>query len=248
MDATGERFMEETRYESMGPTDQERGLPQPALDAPAPFAEVQRLDLPDPREIQFPEMGLVSLFETRRSLRTYGDGGLSLEELSFLLWATQGVKRIVPGKATFRTVPSAGARHPFETALLVHRVDGLTTGLYWFRALEARLSQLDAPLDIGLRLSAACLDQPFIAQSAAVFIWVADAYRTTWRYGARGYRYLHLDAGHVCENLYLAAESIGAGACAIGAFSDDLVNAALGLDGTGRFVVYLAAVGKRPAG
>jgi len=239
--------MENTRYEAMGKTDQELGRPQPPLEAAPPFAEEERVELPDPHGTALGAASLRSLLEARRSLRNYSSEPLDLEGLSFLLWATQGVKRVLPGKATFRTVPSAGARHPFETALSVHRVTGLAKGLYWFSAAEHRLSRLDAPEDIGERLSEACLGQPFVAQSAVTFIWIADAYRTTWRYGERGYRYLHLDAGHVCGNLYLAAESIGAGACAIGAFSDDLANAALALDGTDRFVIYLASVGKRPA-
>jgi SagB-type dehydrogenase family enzyme len=67
----------------------------------------------------------------------------------------------------------------------------------------------------------------------------------TYRYGERGYRYLHLDAGHVCQNLYLAAEAIGCGACAIAAFEDDEVNRVLGLDGESRFAIYLGAVGKK---
>ena len=67
----------------------------------------------------------------------------------------------------------------------------------------------------------------------------------SWRYGQRGYRYLHLDAGHACQNLYLAAEAIGCGACAIAAFSDEAVDELLGLDGQSRFTIYLAAVGRR---
>lgn len=246
-ETTGKRFMEETRYEAMGNTDQEEGRPQPVLESAPPLAQLAQVDLPDPQGVALARSELRSLLEARRSLRSYSGAPLHLDELSYLLWATQGVTRVIPGKATFRTVPSAGARHPFETALLLSHVDGLSPGLYWFRATAHRLSRLDAPADIGERISKACLDQPLVKQSAATFIWIADAYRTTWRYGDRGYRYLHLDAGHVCENLYLAAESIGAGACAIGAFSDDLANGALGLDGTDRFVIYLASVGKRPA-
>ncbi|MFH1570318.1 MAG: SagB/ThcOx family dehydrogenase, partial [Gemmatimonadota bacterium] len=82
--------------------------------------------------------------------------------------------------------------------------------------------------------------------SAVTFFWVAVPRRTTWRYVERGYRYLHLDAGHVCQNLYLAAESIGAGTCAIAAFDDDALIDILGLDPQEAFVIYLATVGKRP--
>ena len=99
--------------------------------------------------------------------------------------------------------------------------------------------------EIGHAVTRACFDQGFIRSSAVTLIWVAVAYRMTWRYGQRGYRYLHLDAGHVCQNAYLAAEALGCGACGVAAFSDDDLNRALGLDGEEQFAVYRAAVGKR---
>lgn len=246
-ESIGGRFMGETRYEAMEKTDQEQGRPQPPLAWDPPFSQTEEIALPDPQRLELGTAGFRALVASRQSLRSYSSAALSLEELSFLLWSTQGVKRVVPGKATFRTVPSAGARHPFETALLVHRVTDLAEGLYWYVATAHRIARLDAPPDIDRRISEACLGQPLVAASAATFIWIADAYRTTWRYGERGYRYLHLDAGHICQNLYLAAESIGAGACAIGAFSDEQANETLRLDGVERFVIYLAAVGKRVA-
>jgi len=107
------------------------------------------------------------------------------------------------------------------------------------------LIKLASKPDTVKRMVGACLGQESVAASAVTFVWTAVPYRTTWRYGERGYRYMHLDAGHVCQNLYLAAEAIEAGACAIGAFSDDAMNELLGLDGVKQFVIYLAAVGKR---
>jgi SagB-type dehydrogenase family enzyme len=80
--------------------------------------------------------------------------------------------------------------------------------------------------------------------SAVIFIWVAIGYRMTYRYGNRGYRYMHLDAGHVCQNLYLAALAVDCGVCAVGGFYDDKVNELLNLDGVENFVIYMATVGK----
>jgi len=134
-----------------------------------------------------------------------------LEKLSYLLWCTQGIKEIMPGKATFRTAPSAGACHLFETTLLVNQVEGLQPELYWFLAGKHQLVKLKVEPGIADQITQACFNQEFVAKSAVTFIWIADKYRTTWRYGQRGYRYMHLDAGHVCQNLYLAAESIVAG-------------------------------------
>jgi SagB-type dehydrogenase family enzyme len=145
-----------------------------------------------------------------------------------------------------RTVPSAGARHAFETLVLVHRVDDLAAGLYQYHPLEHALIPIGTSADLDAGVLAACHGQEFVTQSAATFLWVAVPYRMTWRYGARGYRYLYLDAGHIGQNLYLAAEAIGAGACAVAAFDDEALDAQLDLPGEQAFALYLAAVGKRP--
>ncbi len=134
---------------------------------------------------------------------------------------------------------------PWQTYLLVNRVEGLGPGLYRYLAIEHKLLQLSLDPGLADRIVKAALDQEFLAASAVTFIWVAVPYRMAWRYQERGYRYLLLDAGHACQNLYLAAETIGCGACAVGAFDDALMDQALGLDGESRFVIYAAPVGKR---
>jgi len=238
----GELFLRETEHDRLEPSDQQLGRPQPPLQRV--LASGPRVRLPKVEASTATDVPLGAAIERRRSLRDYRPGLLELEELAFLLWCTQGVKRFEPGRWTFRTVPSAGARHPFETVLLVHRVEGLSPGLYQYLALEHEIASFESPTDVTPRLVEACLGQRFVETCAVAFLWVADRYRTAWRYGERSLRYLFLDAGHVCQNLYLAAESIGAGACAIGAFDDRRVNDLLGLDGTDQFVIYLAAVGK----
>ncbi len=245
MDGIGREFLEKTEYRHLSPSEQERGLPQPPLQAT--LGEGGAVELPDPNGSGDGGMNLKDAIEVRRSLREYSEDPFSLIELSYLLWSTQGVQRAIPDRATFRTVPSAGARHAFETVVLANRVDGLEPAAYQYAALEHRLIRLDDSPDLAPRLVEACLGQEMIAKSAATFVWVAERHRMAWRYGERGFRYLFLDAGHVCQNLYLAAESIGSGACAIGAFDDRTVNELLRLDGIERFVVYLASVGKRAA-
>jgi SagB-type dehydrogenase family enzyme len=163
-----------------------------------------------------------------------------------LLWCIQGVKHVEGGYATRRTVPSAGARHALETYLLVNRVTGLKPGLYRFLALEHKLLVHDLGPGVDERVMQGCLGQRMVLASAVTYLWVAVPYRMTWRYGQRGYRYLHLDAGHVCQNLYLAAQSVGCGACAIAAFSDQDLSRALGIDGESQFVIYIATLGKLP--
>jgi SagB-type dehydrogenase family enzyme len=246
MKGIGTEFMERTRYEALALSDQARGVPQPPLELALPPDALALVDLPAPSGLDLGGVALRDAIGARRSLREYSEEPLSLAELSFLLWATQGVRETVPGRFTLRTVPSAGARHPFETLFLANRIEGLPRGLYRFLATAHRLARLPAPGDVADRVATAALGQEMVKRSAATFIWIAVPERTTWRYGERGYRYLHLDAGHVAQNLYLAAESVGAGGCAIAAFSDDEMNALLRLDGEQQFVIYLASVGKRP--
>jgi len=240
----GRDFMRNTCYDRMEASQQERGLPQPPLELPVPEG-VELLALPAPQDVHIPALDLREAIERRKTWRKYREESLSLEELSFLLWCTQGIKSVTNRPVTFRTVPSAGARHAFETYLLVNRVVGVEPGLYRYVASAHALQPLDQDPGLPEQLVEACLKQSKIVYSAVNFIWVAVRERMTWRYGERGYRYLHLDAGHVCQNLYLAAEPVDCGICGIAAFDDARLNAALNLDGEELFVVYLASLGKK---
>jgi len=242
--AIGSDFMAKTRHRHLVPSAQQRGLPAPPLELPPDPAQAVT-HLPRPAEVRTPPVVLGELIERRRSVREYAREPIALGELSYLLWCTQGVKEAIPGHVTMRTVPSAGARHAFETYVLANRVEGLPPGLYRFLAIDHKLAQVSTDAGLAATLTEACLGQAFVAAGAATFFWAAVPYRMTWRYGQRGYRYLHLDAGHVCQNLYLAAESIGCGCCAIAAFDDDALNAALGLDGEEQFAIYVATVGRK---
>jgi SagB-type dehydrogenase family enzyme len=144
-----------------------------------------------------------------------------------------------------RNVPSAGGRHAFETYLLINRVKGVQPGLYRYLAFSHSLSPINTICGIVDRIMAACLGQAFVRSSAVTFIWSAVIYRMAWRYSERAYRLVHLDAGHVCQNLYLAGEQIGCGTCAIGAFDDQQMADVIGIDGVEEFVVYCATVGKK---
>ena len=240
----GRDFMERTRYKYLGSSDQQKGLTQPPLEVPK-IDNGNTVDLPDPKKFKPNKILIDEAISTRTSVRAYSEQPLSLEELSFLLWCTQGVKSIHSRNATLRTVPSAGARHTFETYILVNRVKGIEPGLYRFLALSHKLQEVDLDENMAEKITDSCLRQRFISSSAVTFIWVAVVYRMMWRYQERGYRYIHLDAGHICQNLYLAAESIGSGVCAIGAFDDDILNTILGIDGIEQFAAYVATCGKK---
>ena len=240
---TGREFMERTKYAFIGRSDQQKGIPQPPLELP-PSPDYPVLQLPRPETLTVPPLDLRAAIEQRRSIRSYAHEPLSPEDLSFLLWCTQGGQKTFP-QWTLRTVPSAGARHAFETYLLVNDVRGVDPGLYHYLASSHQIQKIDADPTLPHRITGACFDQAFILMSGVLFLWTAVPYRMTWRYGERGYRDLHLDAGHVCQNLYLAAEVVKCGICAVAAFDDDAMNTLLGINGADQFLIYLAAVGKK---
>ena len=246
-DNAGRVFIRATYYANMpGHSDQELQLPQPPLERPAEGGK-KIIPLTKADNLEIPSMDLRTAIEKRRSVRAYANVPLTLDELTWLLWATQGVQKVgfaLGSHRTFRTVPSAGARHPFETYLILRAVAGLTPGIYRFLALDHVLQEVDASRDYSKDIAFICKDQPFIEQAAATFVWMADEYRSVWRYKARAYRGIYQDAGHVGQNLYLAAANIGCGVCGIGAFDDLALSRLLGADGTELFPAYAAAVGK----
>jgi len=243
-DGPGPEFIEKTRSKYAAPSQQSQGLPQPSLEI-APDASLAVIDLPAPGGIKTPMLDLRQAIEQRRSWRHYTSQALTLEELSLLLWMTQGVKEVTKRPATRRTVPSDGARHAFESYLAINRVEGLPAGVYRFLAIEHQLQEIERdPLFID-RLADTCWKQQQVLDSGVTFVWAAVRARMYWRYSERGYRYLFLDAGHVCQNLYLAGEALHCGVCALGAFDDDAIDQLLGLDGVEQFVIYAASVGKK---
>jgi SagB-type dehydrogenase family enzyme len=185
---------------------------------------------------------LWKLLSSRRSRRDYKSGDLiSLEGLSFLLWATQGITGRY-GDTLFRTAPSAGGLFPIETYLNVRSVEGLEQGIYHFRPHKFDLEFLRKG-DFAAELAEAGLGQETISSAQATFIWSALVARSKWKYRQRAYRYIYIDAGHMGQNLYLAGEALGLGVCAIGAFYDDQANGIIGLDGVEETVIYMGTVG-----
>lgn len=226
----GDRYQQMTRYY------RSRGRRAAPVGTTAAEGTVE---LPDPETAG--GQGLWDAIQQRRSSRDFDPKPLAREHLSQLLWATQGITGRRRGFA-FRASPSAGACYPIDTYVVVNRVDGLEPGLYHYAIADATLERRRQG-DLAPVIAAACLDQEMCAEAAIVFAWTAVPARSKHRYHERAYRYLYLDAGHIGENLHLAATALGLGCCAIGAFFDDEVNALLGVDGTAETAIYLSAVG-----
>ncbi len=177
----------------------------------------------------------------RRSVRSFGAAALTAEQLSYLLWAATGISHR-RGGYEFRTAPSAGALYPVETYVSVQNVGGIEVGLYHYAVVEHALELLGEG-DHSAEVARAALDQEMCARAGAVFIWTGVFGRCKWKYGQRAYRYVYLDAGHVAENVALAAAGLGIGACHMAALYDDEANAILGVDGEQESTIYMTAVG-----
>lgn len=247
-----DRWHEWEKYE----TDQRKGVLPPSPQNAYPENAVL-LDLVASELLTVGQMPLIEAIRRRRSRREYTAESLTLEELSFLLWATQGIDEqstrafgqwlatkdaaAIKSRPLLRTVPSAGGRHPFESYLIVNRVSGVAPGLYRYLAVEHKLLSIRAGEDlIG---QAGDTFMPWVHKSAVLFIWTAVPHRTEWRYAFMAHKMIAQESGHICQNLYLASEAIGAGACAI-TYDQEKVDRLLGLNGQEEFAIYVAPVGK----
>lgn len=226
-------------------TEQSRGVPPPPIEKPCDAAAT-RIPLPAPDAWQgIATVDLAAAIRGRESRRRYARTSMTIDQLAFLLWSTQGIRRRLNVATALRTVPSAGARHAFETYLCVLNVAGLNPGVYRYLPLSHELLCVSQPQHLSASMVEGTLGQSFVGQSAVLFAWAAIPRRMEWRYGLASAKVIAIDAGHVCQNLYLACEAVGAGACAIAAYWQEGMDALLGVDGREEFVVYLAAVGKR---
>lgn len=225
-------------------TDQSRGKTPPPIQKPI-TGDQTLIPLRHPAEWEGKlDLDLVGAIAQRQSQRRFTDSPLTQDELALLLWATQGVRGTLSPAAVQRTVPSAGCRHALETYLCVFRVDGLPEGIYRYLPLKHALVLERQPESLANDLVEGALGQVFCASAAVTFVWTALPYRMEWRYGAASYKVIALDAGHVCQNLYLACAAIHAGTCAIAAYRQARMDALLQVDGQDEFVIYLAPVGK----
>lgn len=225
-------------------SDQQQRLPQPPLVKAPMRTESDRISLPLVFSGLSLKNDLLALIRDRKSERVYTGQTISLTQLSFLLWATQGVKEL-RGKsyATLRTVPSGGARHPFETYLAVRLVDGLKPGIYHYLPMEHALEFLSAPDDLDTLIGDSLSEQKWAAKASVVFYWTMVAYRAEWRYGIYAHRVALIDAGHLGQNLYLAAEGVGLGCCGIAAFDHEICCRMFEIDGKDEYAVYTMPVG-----
>jgi SagB-type dehydrogenase family enzyme len=226
-------------------TGQARGVPAPPTETPLKPGAV-RIPLPKRELLAYGDMPVRDSIASRRSRRTYSADPMTIEELAYLLWMTQGVTAYKEETGeVFRAAPSAGGRFPIDTYLSVHRVEGLKPGVYRYRSHNHELVLIRESPGISSEMVAACYGQETLGKAAVVFVWAAVPYRTEWKYSYLSHRMIAMEAGHICQNLYLASESIGAAACAMLSYQQPALDELIGVDGTDEFAIYMACVGKR---
>ncbi|MBU1145858.1 MAG: SagB/ThcOx family dehydrogenase [Firmicutes bacterium] len=224
------------------PSDQQLKLIQPPL-VKEKMTSVQ-ISLPSNFKDLKLEKDILKVIGQRVSHRVYTEGKMSLLELSYLLWATQGIKSIRGNNyATLRTVPSGGARHEFETYLIIKKVDGLTNGAYHYLPMTHEIEFLFDIDQMDTLVKSALVGQGWATSANVIFFWSVIPYRSEWRYSIFSHRIILVDIGHVCQNLYIASESIGLGTCAVGAFDRKACDSLFQLDGEDEFTILVSPVG-----
>jgi len=234
----GFAYLQETKHERHAIFHRLR----PAIEPGKPYKEYPgRETIALTPNFEGKEHDLWQTLQHRRSIRKYAREELDLIDLSLLLWACQGITARA-GNYLLRCAPSAGALYPIETYVGIERVGGAEPGIFHYNVRQNKLERLTSGPP-GRQIAAAALDQSFIDKAAVVFLWSAVLRRNMSKYGHRGLRYIFLDAGHICQNLLLAAQALGFGACPVAAFYDDECNDLLSLDGLEESVIYMAPVG-----
>ena len=207
----------------------------PPTPTPAP-ALVTTVKLPEPRLKS--EVSLEETLLKRRSIREYANLSLTLEDVSQLLWAAQGITTEWGG----RTAPSAGALYPLEVYLAVGNVENLASGVYKYKPEKHELVKV-GDNDVRGELAKAALGQSWVREGAIDIVIAAVYERTTKKYGDRGVRYTHMEAGHAVQNIYLQAAALDLGMVTIGAFYDEQVKDILDMP-KNEAPLYVIPVGK----
>ena len=229
----------------MGKSDQSKGIDPP------PFSKLVTGDM---FTLSFPDDVMATpdymkLLDDRRSLRNYSGAAMTQAQLAFMLWSTQGVQSMRGEVATFRTVPSGGARHPFETYIAVQAVEGLEPGLYRYLPMEnvgskkVKIERLCAIDDYANKITAMVAGQAWAAKAPVILYYSCVAYRAEWRYHEAAHRVVLIDLGHVGQNAMLSAEALGLGSCCMAAYDQKLCDEFLGVDGYDEYTVYAISVG-----
>ncbi len=233
----GKRFHYETSFNERGYVGKEVGWGK-QVPLYKTYPDAKKIPLPTP---DFAGKCVEEIIRSRKSIRSFADSSLTLLHLSQLLLSADGITHSV-GDWRMRAAPSGGALYPIETYVAVSKVEGLEPGLYHFQVSDSSL-ELIKEGDLNRALHKASGEQDAVGYSPITVVLTARFDRCTAKYGDRGYRYIYLEAGAICENIYLQATSLEMGTVAVGAFNDELLNKLLGIDGEDEAALLIMPVG-----
>jgi len=230
--------------EGMAKSDQSQGVTPPAFGK-AIKGEVIML----PSFEGITNTTYAELLDSRRSVREYTSKPMSQAELAFMLWSVNGIQRIRNDVATFRPVPSGGARHPFETYITVKNVEGLEPGLYHYLPAEnigekkVTIEHLGNIENYDDTITEMVAGQAWAAEAPAILFYTCIPYKAEWRYVHMAHRVVLIDLGHVGQNAMLSAAALGLGSCCMAAYDQKKCDEVIGVDGLNEYTVYAVSVG-----
>jgi SagB-type dehydrogenase family enzyme len=238
----GDIFQEETKYfrNDLGEGPDWSIRP----DQYKQYPKNPQITLPLPRSLSTETLDIV--IKNRRSIRNFSKKALTLEQLSYLLWASTGMQR-KEHSFEFRTAPSAGALYPIETYVVINNIKNISKGVYHYNIKKHCLEEIKTG-DFRKDITEAALNQQMCYYASVVFVWAAIFNRSKCKYRERAYRYIYLEAGHIAENLALSATSLKLGSCQIAALFDDEVNELINLDRKNESTIYMSVVGNLNSG
>ena len=242
MKNVGKEFIDGTRYPDYSTVDLVLRVPEPPHEIPTRDGQTI-IRLPRPENLNVPDVPVRTAIESCEPVSFFARSTMTLQDLSYLLWCMQGVRKVAAETVQVRNVPSSGSRYPLEIYFVASDVDDLEIGLY--RYLPGSHSIVAERCDPGiiLEMSTASMNFQIMTRAAITFFWVAIPYRSVWALGNRGYRSCLIEAGHSCQNLIIASANLGYDVFPSDIFHDELVAKLIDLDTETRWPVYLAAVG-----
>ena len=243
MNNVGKEFISGTRYPDFSTVDLIQRVPEPPYELPVSEGS-EVIKLPNPKRIKFPDVNFRTIAENWEPVGFFARSSMTLKELSYLLWCTQGFRRVVNEHIMLRNVPSSGSRYPIETYFVAGEVENLPTGLYRFLPRTHSIVAVRQDSDLPFAMGTASMNFKVVTRAAVTFLWVGIPYRSEWALGNRGYRSVLIEAGHICQALIMSAGSIGFQVFPIDLFHDEMIYQLADLDPETQWPVYLGAVGK----
>jgi SagB-type dehydrogenase family enzyme len=239
----GDEFMEKTGYPDFSTVDMILRIPEPPSEMPVPEG-ANIIKLPLPRRIKVADVPVRAALEKWKPIAFFPRSSITLKELSFLLWYTQGFRKREAGQVRLRNVPSSGSRYPIDTYFVAGEVEGLSTGMYRYLPASHSIVVLREDSDLPFAMGTASMNFKIVTRAAVTFLWVAVPYRSVWALGNRGYRSVLIEAGHICQALIMASSCISCDVHPIDLFHDQMIRQLAGLDPESQWPLYIAAVGK----